>query len=44
MLLNLKIEIKDKEHYIKMKVYNTTCATDFQAMKHDIDEKFDHLN
>ena len=27
-----------------MKVYNTTCAMDFQAMKHDIDKKFDHLN
>ena len=44
IFLDLKIEIKDKEHYIKMKVYNTTCAMDFQAMKHDIDKKFDHLN
>ena len=43
MLLDLKIIVKGVEHFIKMKVYNTTCAMDFQALKHDIDKKFEHL-
>ena len=43
MLLDLKIVVKEEEHFIKMKVYNTTCAMDFQALKHDIDKKFEHL-
>ena len=27
-----------------MKVYDTTCGMDFQALKHDLDKKFDHLD
>ena len=44
MLLDIKITIHGKDHFLKMKVYNTTCAMDFQAVKHDIDKRFDHLN
>ena len=44
MLLDIKIIIHGKEHFLKMKVYNTTCAMDFQAVKHDVDKRFDHLN
>ena len=44
MLLDIKIIIQDKEHFLKMKVYNTTCAMDFQAVKHDVDKRFNHLN
>ena len=44
MLLDLKVIIKGQEHLVKMKVYNTTCGMDFQALKHDLDKKFDHLD
>ena len=44
MLLDLKVMIKGQEHFVKMKVYNTTCGMDFQALKHDIDKRFDHLD
>ena len=44
MLLDLKVTIKDQDHFIKMKVYNTTCGMDFQALKHNTDKKFDHLD
>ena len=33
-----------EEHFFKMKVYNTTCGMDFQALKHDIGKTFNHLN
>ena len=44
MLLDLKVVIKDQEHFLKMKVYNTTCGMDFQALKHNTDKKFEHLD
>ena len=44
MLLDLKVCIKEQEHFIKMKVYNTTCGMDFQALKHNTDKKFHHLD
>ena len=44
MLLDLKVPIKDQEHFIKMKVYNTACGMDFQALKHNTDKRFDHLD
>ena len=44
MLLDLKVTIKGEEHFLKMKVYNTTCGMDFQAVNHDISIEFQHLD
>ena len=44
MLLDLNVHIKGHDHAVKMKVYNTACAMDFQALKHDIGKIFNHLD
>ena len=44
MLFDLRVIIKSEEHFVKMKVYKTTCGIDFQALKHDIGLTFNHLD
>ena len=41
--LDLSITVQGYEHFVKLKVHNTTCAIDVQAEKDDPKKSFTHL-
>ena len=44
VLIDIKLNLQEHDHKVKIKVYNTKCSMDFQATGGSINKKFIYLS